>query len=255
MHLVDVSSASGRDPVEDFDVITRELALFPGRDAAGERLADKPLIVAANKIDALDEPERLERLQRAFAGARHSALRCVRGHRRRAAATARSRVAGELAQRMRQPTPSRRPPRQINDAGSAWRTRRDPRWHARSDSRRPSRDGAGREARLSTWSPCRDARPGAAAPPHGPSASPFHRFAMAALAVNGLPGLCVSTWSCSAEARRTRRRPSSGWRGAGSTGRRFSSSPAPTRSRKSKPGTATLTCWISRTSWWSRGPA
>ena len=36
VHLVDVSSATGRDPVEDFDVITRELELFPGRDASGE---------------------------------------------------------------------------------------------------------------------------------------------------------------------------------------------------------------------------
>jgi GTPase len=63
VHLVDVSSASGRDPVEDFEVITRELALFPGRDASGERLQDKPVIVAANKIDALDDPSRLERLR------------------------------------------------------------------------------------------------------------------------------------------------------------------------------------------------
>ena len=63
VHLVDVSSASGRDPVEDFDVITRELALFPGRDAGGERLQDKPVIVAANKIDALDDRSRLERLE------------------------------------------------------------------------------------------------------------------------------------------------------------------------------------------------
>jgi GTP-binding protein len=63
VHLVDVSSMSGRDPVEDFEVITRELALFPGRDAAGERLADKPQLVTANKIDALDEPERLDRLK------------------------------------------------------------------------------------------------------------------------------------------------------------------------------------------------
>ena len=63
VHLVDVSSSSGRDPVEDFDVIMRELALFPGRDAANERLIDKPMIVAANKIDALDEPDRLERLR------------------------------------------------------------------------------------------------------------------------------------------------------------------------------------------------
>jgi len=62
VHLVDVSSASGRDPVEDFEVITRELDLFPGRDATGERLGGKPLGVAANKIDALDEPGRLEKL-------------------------------------------------------------------------------------------------------------------------------------------------------------------------------------------------
>jgi GTP-binding protein len=63
VHVVDVSSASGREPVDDFDVITRELAMFPGRDASGERLQDKPVVVAANKIDALDEPERLERLR------------------------------------------------------------------------------------------------------------------------------------------------------------------------------------------------
>jgi GTP-binding protein len=44
-------------------VIVRELRLFPGRDAAGERLQDKPMIAAANKIDALDDPSRLERLR------------------------------------------------------------------------------------------------------------------------------------------------------------------------------------------------
>src|SRR5918996_2922819 len=63
VHLVDVSSASGREPVQDYDVITRELALFPGRDAAGEQLKDKPALIAANKIDALDDVERLERLR------------------------------------------------------------------------------------------------------------------------------------------------------------------------------------------------
>jgi GTP-binding protein len=63
IHVVDVSSASGRDAVEDFDVIARELELFPGRDASGERLSDKPMLLAANKIDALDEPDRLARLQ------------------------------------------------------------------------------------------------------------------------------------------------------------------------------------------------
>jgi GTP-binding protein len=63
VHLVDVSSASGRDPVHDFDVISRELELFPGRDASGERLVDKPMLVAANKLDALDDPDRLTRLE------------------------------------------------------------------------------------------------------------------------------------------------------------------------------------------------
>ena len=63
VHLVDVSSGSGRDPVQDYDVITRELELFPGRDSAGERLSEKPVIAVANKIDALDDPDRLARLR------------------------------------------------------------------------------------------------------------------------------------------------------------------------------------------------
>jgi len=63
VHLVDVSSASGRDPVEDFDIITRELELFPGRDSSGERLSEKPILAAANKLDALDDPDRLARLR------------------------------------------------------------------------------------------------------------------------------------------------------------------------------------------------
>jgi len=63
VHLVDVSSTTARDAVEDYQVIRRELELFPGRDAAGDRLADKPQLVAANKVDALDQPERLEQLQ------------------------------------------------------------------------------------------------------------------------------------------------------------------------------------------------
>jgi GTP-binding protein len=63
VHLVDVSSTSGRDPVQDYDIITRELELFPGRDTSGERLAEKPVVAAANKIDALDDPERLTRLE------------------------------------------------------------------------------------------------------------------------------------------------------------------------------------------------
>jgi GTPase len=74
VHVVDVSSGSGRDPVQDFEIIQRELELFPGTDdEARERgvpaLAGKPRLAAANKIDALDEPDRLERLTRHVAGA------------------------------------------------------------------------------------------------------------------------------------------------------------------------------------------
>ena len=94
VHLVDVSSMSGRDPVEDFEIIQRELELFPGRDAAGERLADKPQLVTANKIDALDEPVTTRATAGPFARAQHSALRCVSGHRAGSRRPARSHVAG-----------------------------------------------------------------------------------------------------------------------------------------------------------------
>jgi GTP-binding protein len=64
VHVIDVSSASGRDPVQDYEVITNELALFAGGgDETAVALSDKPRIVAANKIDALDEPDRLKKLQ------------------------------------------------------------------------------------------------------------------------------------------------------------------------------------------------
>lgn len=52
IHLVDVSSVSGRDPVSDMDIIRRELELF------APTLAEKPQLIAANKIDALDDEER-----------------------------------------------------------------------------------------------------------------------------------------------------------------------------------------------------
>ena len=71
VHVIDMSSASGRDPVSDFDTICTELARFQG--AAGPRaespagLSGKPQLAAANKMDALDEPERLEKLRRHLA--------------------------------------------------------------------------------------------------------------------------------------------------------------------------------------------
>ena len=52
VHVVDVSGASGREPVQDLAVLCKELALF---DAG---LAAKPQLVAANKIDAIDRDAR-----------------------------------------------------------------------------------------------------------------------------------------------------------------------------------------------------
>ena len=57
-HLVDVSDASGRpDPVEDYEVITRELKNF------GAGLEDKPVIVVASKIDIANR-DKLAKLKR-----------------------------------------------------------------------------------------------------------------------------------------------------------------------------------------------
>jgi GTP-binding protein len=57
LHLVDVSSLSGREPVSDYEIINRELAAYD------TELAARPQIVVATKIDALDEPERLDSLR------------------------------------------------------------------------------------------------------------------------------------------------------------------------------------------------
>ena len=57
VHIVDVSGSEGRDPIEDFEKINRELSRY------SERLAKKPQIVAANKLDILGvgpDPEDLE---------------------------------------------------------------------------------------------------------------------------------------------------------------------------------------------------
>src|SRR5687767_487689 len=58
VHLVDVSGASGRDPVDDLDTVRKELKLFE------PTLAAKPQIVIANKIDALDDEGRVAGLAR-----------------------------------------------------------------------------------------------------------------------------------------------------------------------------------------------
>src|SRR5206468_10470263 len=53
VHLVDVTSETGRDPVEDLEVVRRELELFQ------PALAAKPQLVAANKMDAVDDDTRV----------------------------------------------------------------------------------------------------------------------------------------------------------------------------------------------------
>ncbi len=57
LHLVDVSSISGRDSNEDYEIINRELANY------NADMALRPQIVVATKLDALDAPERLEKLR------------------------------------------------------------------------------------------------------------------------------------------------------------------------------------------------
>jgi GTP-binding protein len=56
-HLVDVSEASGRDPVEDFETVMTELASF------SPDLVAKPMVVVATKMDAAQDPERVAALR------------------------------------------------------------------------------------------------------------------------------------------------------------------------------------------------
>lgn len=49
LHVVDISAAEGRDPVEDIKAIDRELSRYSAA------LAARPQIIVANKCDALDE--------------------------------------------------------------------------------------------------------------------------------------------------------------------------------------------------------
>jgi GTPase len=57
VHVVDVSGASGRDPAVDLDTVRHELEMFQ------PDLAAKPQLVAANKIDALDDETRAQAVE------------------------------------------------------------------------------------------------------------------------------------------------------------------------------------------------
>jgi len=58
LHLVDVSSASGRETVRDYVTVNHELRAY------NPALAERPQIVVATKIDALEDPERLDSLRK-----------------------------------------------------------------------------------------------------------------------------------------------------------------------------------------------
>ena len=58
VHVVDVSGSEGRDPVEDFDAICEELKNY------SVDLSNRPMIVAANKIDLMmPDSDNLQRLR------------------------------------------------------------------------------------------------------------------------------------------------------------------------------------------------
>ena len=60
VHIIDAAGSEGRDPIEDFEIINKELEKFD------PELAKRPQIVVANKID-LASDEQLERLEKYFA--------------------------------------------------------------------------------------------------------------------------------------------------------------------------------------------
>jgi len=57
VHLVDVSETTGRDPVQDFEIVMGELASF------SEELVRKPMIVVASKMDVAQDASRVEALR------------------------------------------------------------------------------------------------------------------------------------------------------------------------------------------------
>jgi GTP-binding protein len=61
VHIIDISNAE-RDPIDAYEKIVRELALF------NDDLLKRKQLVAASKIDVLDDPGRLEKLKAMCAG-------------------------------------------------------------------------------------------------------------------------------------------------------------------------------------------
>lgn len=94
IHLLDVSAQTGRDPLQDYEVLNRELQQFDAE------LAAKPQVVAANKMDLADARERFAALRDALA---------VRGVRLWPISAATGEGVGEL----------------LREVASVWRRQRD----------------------------------------------------------------------------------------------------------------------------------
>jgi GTPase len=60
IHVVDMAGVDGRDPVDDYKVISEELKAYD------TRLAERPVLVAANKMDVPTSHENLERFRQAY---------------------------------------------------------------------------------------------------------------------------------------------------------------------------------------------
>jgi GTP-binding protein len=69
IHLLDVSGMSGRDPLNDFEVLNRELELYD------ETLAALPQLIALNKVDVMAEAEAVDALEATLRERGHSVYR------------------------------------------------------------------------------------------------------------------------------------------------------------------------------------
>ena len=58
LHVIDVSASEGRDPVEDFYIINKELKEY------SPKLAQRKQIIVANKIDSMQDPSLYEKLEK-----------------------------------------------------------------------------------------------------------------------------------------------------------------------------------------------
>ena len=62
IHVLDISGSENRDPIEDFNLINRELEKY------SEKLIKRPMIIAANKMDITGAEEKLEEFKKEITG-------------------------------------------------------------------------------------------------------------------------------------------------------------------------------------------